>query len=112
VKSVSWEEFRFYVRQLSDKIIASGKKYENILSLPEGIIPAFCLSKILGVPFTMDSSKATQNTLVIDTYADEDLESYAGWDLDTAALFYKKGGPEPRYYALEVKKKPGMPWDF
>ncbi len=112
MKNVSWEEFRFYVRQLKDKIYASGKKYENILSLPKGVIPAFCLSNILKIPFTMDPSTATQSTLVIGTYADEDLESYAGWGLDTAALFYKKGAPEPRYYILEVKKRPKMPWDF
>ena len=113
---VSWEEFKYYVLELKRQIEESGKQYKNILALPGGLTLAHSLGKLLGIPVTTEPSKATQNTLAVDAYMEgynvPNLESYAGWRLDTAAIFYKKGRVEPTYYISKKNRPIKFPWDF
>ena len=51
MKEVTWNEIDNHCRELADKIVSSGKKYDVIVGVGRGgLIPAVILSHQLGVP--------------------------------------------------------------
>ena len=75
-------------------------RYKSIYGIPTGgLIPAFVISKKLGLPFVDMPNK---NTLVVDDLIDSG-RTLEGFSNDCAVLYRKSYSPETNYCLREVK---------